>query len=31
MPDPHHQEQQGNGTKPPPEWGTLVMHLDVGH
>lgn len=31
MPDPHGQNQQGNGTKPPTESGTLLMHLEVGH
>lgn len=31
MPDPDRQDQQGNGTKPPTQPGTLVMHLEVGH
>ena len=31
MPDLHHQVQQSDGTKAPPESGTLMMHLEVGH
>lgn len=31
MPEPHGQNQQRNGTKPPTESGTLLMYLEVGH
>lgn len=31
MPDPHHQDLEGDGTKAPTEAEILVMHLEEGH